>query len=138
MVNSKKARSAGGTAKQATGSCERAAQQSQKKYNTGKDEKSIYDLLPVGAENAVGRRQLSALTGLPDRQLRRKIAAERMEGLLILSSTAEVGGGYFRAANVAELRRWVAMMQSHISAVLAVIRAAQEAIAKAAEGADNE
>lgn len=43
-------------------------------------------------------------------------------------ATGSVGGGYFRAANVAELRRWVAMMQSHISAVLAVTRAAQKAI----------
>lgn len=134
----KKARSAGDAAKQAAG-CDRGGQQSHKQYSTGQDTKtSIYDLLPVGAENAVSRRELSALTGIEDRQLRRKIAAERMEGLLILSSTAEVGGGYFRAANVAELRRWVAMMQSHISAVLAVIRAAQEAIAEAAEGADNE
>lgn len=135
----KKARSAGGTAKQAAG-CDRAGQKSHKqKYSTARPGKaSIYDLLPIGAENAVSRRELSALTGIEDRQLRRKIAAERMEGLLILSSTAEVGGGYFRAANVAELRRWVAMMQSHISAVLAVIRAAQEAIAEAAEGADNE
>lgn len=128
-MTSKKARPDGGASGQATGSCERAAQQSQKKYNTGKDEKSIYDLLPVGAENAVSRRQLSAMTGLPDRRLRRQIAEERRSGLLILSSaTAEVGGGYFRAANVAELRRWVAMMQSHISAVLAVTRAAQKAI----------
>ena len=93
MTESKKARSAGGTAKQATGSCERAAQQSQKKYNTGKDEKSIYDLLPVGAENAVSRRQLSAMTGLPDRRLRRQIAEERRSGLLILSSS-ESNGGY--------------------------------------------
>lgn len=141
MKSKEKARSAGGTAKQATGSCERAAQQSHTDYTTHKRDKAsvcIFDLLPVGADHAISRRELTTLTGLPDRQLRRQIAAERMEGLLILSSTAEVGGGYFRAANVAELRRWVAMMQSHISAVLAVIRAAQEAIAEAAEGADNE
>ena len=129
MTDNKKARSAGGAAKQATG-CDTAGQQSHKqKYSTARQRKtSIYDLLPVGAENAVSRRELSALTGIEDRQLRRQIAEERRSGLLILSSTAEVGGGYFRAANVAELRRWVAMMQSHISAVLAVTRAAQKAI----------
>lgn len=134
VQKSKKARPDGGASEQAAG-CNRGGQQSHKQqYSTAKAEKaSIYDLLPVGAENAVSRRQLSAMTGIPDRQLRRKIADERKAGLLILSSTAEVGGGYFRAADTQELRRWVAMMQSHIAAILAVIRAAQEAI-EAAEG----
>lgn len=128
MVNSKKARPDGGASGRAVGS-DRAGQQSRKQYNTGQGKKtSIYDLLPVGAENAVSRRQLSAITGIPDRQLRRRIAEERRAGLLILSSTAEVGGGYFRAADVQELRRWVAMMTAHTNATLAVIRAAQEAI----------
>lgn len=132
MANSKKARSAGGAAKQAAG-CDRAGQQSHKQYNTVQDGKArtIYDLLPVGAEYAISRRQLSQITGLPDRRLRRQIAEERRAGLFILSSTAEVGGGYFRPADTQELRRWVAMMQSHIVAILAVIRAAQEAIAAA-------
>ena len=74
MTESKKARSAGGTAKQATGSCERAAQQSRTDYTTherGKASVCIFDILPAGAENAISRRELSALTGLPDRQLRR-------------------------------------------------------------------
>lgn len=133
MTEAKKARSAGGAAKQATG-CNRAGQQSQQQYSTEKAEKaSIYELLPIGAENAVSRRELSSMTGIPDRQLRRKIAAERIAGLLILSSTAEVGGGYFRPADTQELRRWVAMMTAHTNATLAVIRAAKEAIA-AAEG----
>lgn len=132
MANSKKARPDGGASGRAAG-YDRAGQQSRnKQYNTGQGKKtSIYDLLPVGAENAVSRRQLSAITGIPDRQLRRRIAEERRAGLLILSSTAEVGGGYFRAADVQELRRWVAMMTAHTNATLAVIRAAQEAIAAA-------
>ena len=134
MTENKNARSAGDAAKQAAG-CNRGGQQSHKQqYSTAKAEKaSIYELLPIGAENAVSRRELSSMTGIPDRQLRRQIAEERRAGLLILSSTAEVGGGYFRAADTQELRRWVAMMQSHIAAILAVIRAAQEAI-EAAEG----
>lgn len=134
MTENKNARSAGDAAKQAAG-CNRGGQQSHKQqYSTAKAEKaSIYELLPIGAENAVSRRELSSMTGIPDRQLRRQIAEERRAGLLILSSTAEVGGGYFRAADTQELRRWVAMMQSHIAAILAVIRAAQEALA-AAEG----
>lgn len=93
----------------------------------------VFDLLPIGVAHAISRRQLIQITGLPDRRLRRQIAEERRAGLLILSSTAEVGGGYFRAADVQELRRWVAMMTAHTNATLAVIRAAQEALA-AAEG----
>lgn len=132
MKSKEKARSAGGAAKQAAG-CDRAGQQSRKQYNTVQDGKArtIYDLLPVGAEYAISRRQLSQITGLPDRRLRRQIAEERRAGLFILSSTAEVGGGYFRPADTQELRRWVAMMTAHINATLAVIRAAQEAIAAA-------
>lgn len=138
MTDNKKARSAGDAAKQAAG-CDRGCQQSHKQqYSTGQARKtSIYDLLPVGAEYAISRRQLSAITGLPDRRLRRQIAEERRAGLLILSSTAEVGGGYFRPADTQELRRWVAMMTAHTNAALAVIRAAQEALA-AAEGGGND
>lgn len=124
----KKARSAGDAAKQAAG-CDRAGQQSHKQYNTGQDTKtSIYDLLPVGAEYAISRRQLSAITGIPDRQLRRKIAEERKAGLLILSSTAEGGGGYYRAASADELRRYVRSMLSRCKEILAVIHTAEEAI----------
>lgn len=130
MTDNKNARSAGGAAEQAAVGCDRAGQQSRTQYNTAQDGKArtIYDLLPVGAEYAISRRQLSQITGLPDRRLRRQIAEERRAGLLILSSTTEVGGGYFRPADTQELRRWVAMMQSHIAAILAVIRTAQEAI----------
>ena len=96
----------------------------------------VFDLLPVGAEYAISRRALAALTGLSDRQLRYKISQERKAGALILSTT-EDGGGYFRAADVQELRRWVAMMTAHTNATLAVIRAAQEALA-AEEGVGND
>ena len=128
MTEAKKARSAGGAAKQAAG-CDRAGQQSRTQYNTEQKQKtSIFDLLPVGAEYAISRRQLIQITGLADRKLRRKIAEERKAGLLILSSASEVGGGYYRPSNTQELRRWVAMMTAHVNATLAVIRAAQEAI----------
>ena len=130
MANSKKARPDGGASGRAAG-YDRAGQQSRnKQYNTVQEGKArtIYDLLPVGAEYAISRRPLSQITGLPDRRLRRQITEERRAGLLILSSTAEVGGGYFRPADKQELRRWVAMMTAHIDATLAVIRAAQEAL----------
>lgn len=136
MSNAKRARPAGGAAGQAAGLCDRAGQQSHEQYSTERTGKAscIYDLLPVGAENAISRRQLMQITGLKDRQLRHKIEKERKAGLLILSSTAEVGGGYFRAASVAELRRWVAMMQAYGSSVNAVLRVAYEALADVEQG----
>ena len=84
MANSKKARPDGGASGRAAG-YDRAGQQSHnKQYNTVQDGKArtIYDLLPVGAEYAISRRQLSAITGIPDRQLRRRIAEERRAGCL--------------------------------------------------------
>ena len=119
-MTSKKARTDGGASGRAAG-YDRAGQQSRKQYNTGHEKKtSIYDLLPVWAENAVSRRELSTLTGIENRQLRRQIAKERRAGALILSSS-EINGGYYRAASREEL-------QSRCREILAAIRAAQEAL----------
>ena len=127
VTENKKARSAGGAAKQAAG-CDRGDQQSRTQYNTEQKQKtSIFDLLPVGAENAVSRRELSALTGIEDRQLRRQIAKERRAGVLILSSS-ESNGGYYRAASREELQRYVRSMQSRSKEILTVIRTAEEAL----------
>lgn len=126
-MTSKKARPDGGASGRAAG-YDLAGQQSRKQYNTGHEKKtSIYDLLPVGAENAVSRRELSTLTGIENRQLRRQIAKERRAGALILSSS-EINGGYYRAASREELQRYVRSMQSRCREILAAIRAAQEAL----------
>ncbi len=131
-TEAKKARPDGGASGRATG-CDRAGQQSQQQYTTGQAQKtSIYDLLPIGAENAVSRRELSALTGIEDRQLRRQIAEERRAGVLILSSS-ESNGGYYRAASREELQRYVRSMQSRSREILTVIRTAEEAIATGQE-----
>lgn len=47
----------------------------------------VFDILPTGAAHAISRRELSTLTGIEDRQLRRQIAKERRAGALILSSS---------------------------------------------------
>lgn len=52
----------------------------------------IADLLHHGAENAIPRRDLVALTGYPDRELRRLIEAERRQGCPILSDCVH---GYY-------------------------------------------
>lgn len=63
----------------------------------------IADLLLPGVENAIPRKHLIELTGLPDRELRRMIEAERRRGIPILSDNIH---GYFLPGSEEELKRW--------------------------------
>lgn len=51
----------------------------------------LLELIPAGPENAISARQLTRLTGADGREIRRRIAAERAAGAVILSGQ----GGYF-------------------------------------------
>lgn len=64
----------------------------------------IADLLHPGAKNAISRRDLMALTGLSDRELRLMIEAERRKGTPILSDNIH---GYFLPGDSAERDRCV-------------------------------
>ena len=65
----------------------------------------IFDLLPIGKENAVSTKDLCARLGLKNpRELRKLVETERNAGKVILSS---VTGGYFRAANKDEISEFV-------------------------------
>ena len=64
----------------------------------------IADLLHPGAGNAISRRDLMALTGLSDRDLRLMIEAERRQGIPILSDNIH---GYFLPVDSAERDRCV-------------------------------
>lgn len=64
----------------------------------------IADLLLCGSENAISRRDLMALTGYKDRELRLLIEAERRQGIPILSDCI---GGYFLPASEEERQRCV-------------------------------
>ena len=57
----------------------------------------IFDLLPVGEENAIPKIDLLKVTGLEDRLLRRKVQLERLAGLPILTNCEK--GGYYRPAD---------------------------------------
>ena len=131
----KKARPTDGAAGQAAGSCDWASQQSREQYNTGKVKTAtIYELLPVGAENAIRCKRRIERHGREDRHRRRMIADELREWKIILSSFSEVKGGYDIPADMSEVRRWVLMMEAHGSSVYEVLRAAKEAIAAAERG----
>lgn len=68
----------------------------------------IADLLHPGAENAIPRRDLMALTGCTDRELRLLIQAERRQGCPILSDNAH---GYWLSDSPAEIKRFSRSMR---------------------------
>ncbi|MDE7261137.1 MAG: hypothetical protein K2N78_03615 [Oscillospiraceae bacterium] len=75
----------------------------------------IADFLHHGAESAIARRDLMALTGLPDRDLRRLIEAERRQGIPILSDNAR---GYFLPGDQAERDRGVRSLRSRAAEIM--------------------
>ena len=86
----------------------------------------IFELLHVGAENALTLRELVQLTGEDERSLRRRIQAERKAGKLILSDCLH---GYFLPASEQEARRFIRSMSGRASEIAAISRAAEAALA---------
>lgn len=54
---------------------------------------NIIDFIPYGKENAINRKRLCTLSGMPDRVMRKQIEKERGEHAIL---NAQDGGGYFR------------------------------------------
>ena len=88
----------------------------------------VFELLRTGAENAVTLQTLVAVTGLDSRTLRRRIAAERKAGRLIVSDNEH---GYFRPSGIDDLRRFSRSMHHRAKEILAVALIVDEAIADA-------
>lgn len=86
----------------------------------------IFELLHVGAENALTLRELVQLIGEDERSLRRRIQAERKAGKLILSDCLH---GYFLPASEQEARRFIRSMSGRAAEIAAVSRAAEAALA---------
>ena len=82
----------------------------------------VADLLSPGAESAIARRDLMALTGLRDRELRRQIEVERRQGVPILSDNIN---GYYLPGSDLERAECVKSMR-HRSAEIARTAAAIE------------
>ncbi len=99
---------------------------------------NFVDLLPGGEANAVPLRQLVAMTGLTEREVRRRIADERRAGALILSSVDPKTGGYYVAQSADELRRFINSMSQRGRSTFAVLKAARAALAQLeAEGGEE-
>ena len=75
----------------------------------------IADFLHSGAGNAISRRDLMALTGMSDRELRLMIQAERRQGCPILSDNVH---GYFLPGDSAERDRCVRSLRRRAEEIL--------------------
>jgi hypothetical protein len=86
----------------------------------------ISDLLHPGAENGVKLTELAALTNLDEREVRRRIQAERKAGKLILSDCLH---GYFLPENSSDVQRFARSMSRRAAEIASIARAAEVALA---------
>ena len=85
----------------------------------------IADLLGQGQSAAVPLRHLKELSGLPGREVRRMIQAERLRGIPILSDNIN---GYYLAADAHERERFIKSMRGRASEIEAVAAAVEKAV----------
>lgn len=87
---------------------------------------NIIDFIPFGKDNAISRRALCAVTGLPDRMMRREIEKARKDYAILNID----GSGYFRPApGEADLiRRWLSQEHSREKSVRDATRGAEKAL----------
>lgn len=83
----------------------------------------IADYLLEGQKNAIPRRQLRVLTGLPDRAIRREIERERRDGIPILADNLT---GYFIPSCEEERRRFVRSMRGRALEILTTAAAIEK------------
>lgn len=83
----------------------------------------IADLLGHGQSAAVPLRHLKELAGLPGREVRRMIEAERRAGALIISDNAH---GYYLTDDPAEAQRFAQSMRHRAGQIIKTARAVEE------------
>lgn len=93
----------------------------------------IFEILPIGERNAISSKALTEIIGAPSvRELQNRIAVEREQGKLILS-TCRNGGGYFRPSpgeiGKGEIERYIATLRARALNTLRVLRSAKAAVA---------
>ena len=90
----------------------------------------IYDLLPQGEKNAVASKALADMIGVRSvRELQHRVATERAQGALILSTCK---GGYFRPSEGVrgqeEIARFVATVRARALNSLKILQGAKMAL----------
>jgi hypothetical protein len=88
---------------------------------------NIIDFIPYGKDNAISRKQLCTITGLPDRVMRHDIEKARQDYAIL---NAQDGSGYFRPAeNESYLtERWLKQEHSREKSVREATRGAEKAL----------
>ena len=114
----KKARPAGSAAGQAERECHWPSGNSHNDFTTKCG--TIASLLSEGRENGLHLRDLVAITGWPEREIRQQIHRERRQGVPILSDNAN---GYFLPADEAERAHCIRSMRHRAGEILAAAKA---------------
>lgn len=100
-------------------------------------EEKMLDLIPTGKKNARGCKELSMITGIPERQLKKAVSRLRCNGVIICSSLDSSQGGYFKPASLEELREYVTVEQKRIRTAQAALRAARNEVKRRSEHGNN-
>ncbi len=85
----------------------------------------ISEYLKEGKENATSMETLIQRTGYSRRDIQKMIAAERRDGILIVSDTQRPGGFYL-PGNAEELAEFVRHMDSRAKAAMVACRGARQ------------
>lgn len=125
MRSNNQARLGAGTPKRAEGTQTHLFTNPVNKFTTAAPggQRSIAELLGVGAENGMTRRKLERLTGLDGRSVRLLIERERREGVPILADNAS---GYFLPASEDERAACVRSMRHRAAEILITARAVEK------------
>lgn len=88
---------------------------------------NIIDYIPTGQSNAISRRTLRTVTGLPDRLMRKEIERARRDYAIL---NAQDGSGYFRPApgEAYLTERWLRQERSRECSVRDATRGAERAL----------
>ena len=86
----------------------------------------IYEILNAGRENAIETEQLVRKFNFTDkRELQRQISKERKAGLVILS-TCENNGGYYKPANDYEVKCFIKTLSCRASNTFGALKSAKK------------
>ena len=86
---------------------------------------SFLDLIPKGKDSARGCKELAAVTGMTEKQIRATVSRLRLEGAVICSSLDNTGGGYFLPETLEELREYIGIENARIRTAAEALRAAE-------------
>lgn len=103
--------------------CEATSSNAYSNISTPAGQRSIADLLGVGRENAITRRDLERLTGLAPREVSLAVERERRSGVPILAD----GSGYYLPASHDERAACVRSLRHRAREILITARSIERA-----------